>query len=83
MAPILRRRANFSASDATYVTLAEGLTAELLSADRRLLRAVHRHTKVRSAIHDREMSRPRSLGTGHSERGDLSERSEELLDERD
>jgi predicted nucleic acid-binding protein len=50
VAPILRRRANFSAYDATYVTLAEALSARLLSADRRLLRAIRRHTKVRSAI---------------------------------
>ena len=50
MAPILRRRANFSAYDATYVTLAEALSARFLSADRRLLRATRRHTKVPSAI---------------------------------
>jgi predicted nucleic acid-binding protein len=50
MAPILRRRANFSAYDATYVTLAEALSARLLSADRRLLRATRRHTRVRLAI---------------------------------
>lgn len=50
IAPILRRRANFTAYDATYVTLAEELEAGLLSADRRLLRAVARHTKVRSAL---------------------------------
>jgi predicted nucleic acid-binding protein len=50
MAPILRRRANFSAYDATYVTLAEALSATLLSVDRRLLQATGRHTKVRWAI---------------------------------
>ena len=46
MAPILLRRANFSAYDAAYVTLAEALSATLLSADRRLLRAVARHTGI-------------------------------------
>ena len=50
IAQILRRRANFTAYDATYVTLAEELSADLLSADRPLLRAVARHTRVRSAI---------------------------------
>ena len=49
MASILRRRANFSAYDAAYVTLAEALSARFLSADRGLLRATRRHTKVRSA----------------------------------
>ncbi len=38
LAPILSRWANFSAYDATYVTLAEVLSAGLLSADRLLLR---------------------------------------------
>ncbi|HET6362491.1 MAG TPA: type II toxin-antitoxin system VapC family toxin [Gemmatimonadota bacterium] len=80
MAPILRRRANFSAYDATYVTLAETLSALLLSADHGLLRATRRHTRIRSAIGGPGRSRPTSLGTGHSGRGDLSERSEELLD---
>jgi len=46
MAPILLRRANFSAYDAAYVTLAEALSAALLSADRRLLGAVARHTRI-------------------------------------
>ena len=50
IAAILRQRANFSAYDATYVTLAQALSAMLLSADRRLLRATRRHTKVRFAI---------------------------------
>ena len=54
IAPILRRRANFSAYDATYVTLAEALSAKILSADRRLLRATRRHTKVQLAIGGRE-----------------------------
>lgn len=48
--PILARRANFTAYDATYVTLAETLGATLLSTDRRLLRAAARHAEVRSAI---------------------------------
>ena len=48
--PILRRRANFSAYDATYVTLAESLSADLLSADGRLLDAIGRHTDVPSAL---------------------------------
>ena len=39
-------RDNFTAYDATYVALAESLDAELLSADRPLLRAVERHTSV-------------------------------------
>jgi predicted nucleic acid-binding protein len=47
---MLRRRANFSAYDATYVTLAEALSATLLSVDRRLLQATRRHTQVRWAI---------------------------------
>jgi predicted nucleic acid-binding protein len=50
LVPILRRRANFTAYDAAYVTLAEELSADLLSADRPLLRAVARHTRVRSAV---------------------------------
>ncbi len=49
LAPILERRANFSAYDATYVTLAATLGATLLSTDRRLLRAAARHADVRSA----------------------------------
>ena len=39
-------RENFSASDAMYVALAERLDASLLSADRRLVRAVRTHTSV-------------------------------------
>jgi predicted nucleic acid-binding protein len=49
VAPILGRRANFTAYDATYLTLAETMGASLLSTDRRLLRAVARHSDVRSA----------------------------------
>lgn len=49
MAPILARRTNFTAYDAAYVTLAEGLGGSLLSADRRLLRATARHTDVEPA----------------------------------
>ena len=50
LAPILRRRANFTAYDAAYVTLAEELSAEVLSSDRRLLRAIATHTQVPSAL---------------------------------
>lgn len=39
-------RNNFSAYDAMYVALAEGLAAALLTADRRLEAAVARHTDV-------------------------------------
>lgn len=38
-----------SAHDATYVALAERLDAPLLTADRRLARAVSDHTAVRLA----------------------------------
>lgn len=80
IAAMLRLRANFSAYDATYVTLAQALSADLLSADQRLLQATRRHTKVRSVI-GKDASRPTSMGRGRSGRGDLSERSEELLDD--
>ena len=50
LVPILRRRANFTAYDAAYVTLAEEMSADLLSADRHLLRAAARHTRVESAL---------------------------------
>ena len=83
MERILQRRANFSAYDATYVTLAEALSAALLSADRRLVRATRRHTKVQLAFGGSERPRPTSLGRGHSGRGDLSEGSEELLNGED
>jgi len=43
---ILALRQNFSAYDATYVALAERIGAALLTADRALLRAVHRHAPV-------------------------------------
>jgi predicted nucleic acid-binding protein len=45
---ILELRSNFSAYDATYVALAEQISAELLTADRRLTQAVQAHTKVRT-----------------------------------
>lgn len=83
VAQVLQRRANFSAYDATYVALAEVLSARLLSADRRLLRATRRDTKVPSAIGEERGSRPTSLGLGRSGRGDLSERSEDLLEGHD
>ena len=43
---ILALRQNFSAYDATYVALAERIGAALLTADRALLRAVHRDALV-------------------------------------
>lgn len=46
LARILELRENFSAYDAVYVALAEGLGAELLTADRALARAARRHTEV-------------------------------------
>jgi predicted nucleic acid-binding protein len=39
-------RHNFSAYDAVYVALAEGLEAPLLTSDRRLARATRKHTDV-------------------------------------
>lgn len=39
-------RDNFGAEDALYVALAETLGADLLTADRRLARAVRQHTEV-------------------------------------
>ena len=39
-------RDNVSPADAMYVALAEGLNAALLTADRRLARAVRRHTSL-------------------------------------
>lgn len=46
LARILDLRENFSVYDAAYVALAEGLGAELLTADRALARAARRHTEV-------------------------------------
>jgi predicted nucleic acid-binding protein len=46
---IWKLRNNFSAYDAAYVVLAEGLDAELLTADDRLARSVRAHTSVRLA----------------------------------
>ncbi len=43
MERILQLRANFSAYDAAYVVLAERLHTPLLTADRRLARAVRQH----------------------------------------
>jgi predicted nucleic acid-binding protein len=43
---MLELRSNFSAYDACYVALAEGLNAELLTADLPLARAVRAHTDV-------------------------------------
>jgi len=43
---VLELRANFSAYDATYVSLAEHLGGELLTADGRLRRAVGTHTPI-------------------------------------
>lgn len=43
---ILRLRDNFSAYDATYVALTEQLGAELLTADRGLVRAVRAHLNI-------------------------------------
>ena len=47
---ILELRANFSAYDATYVALAEHLSAELLTGDEKLTHAVRAHTKI-TALH--------------------------------
>lgn len=47
LARILVRRRNFSVYDAAYLALAEHLDARLLTADRRLGRAVAEHTGVR------------------------------------
>lgn len=46
LARMLELRSNFSAYDACYVALAEGLDADLLTADERLSRAVRRHTRI-------------------------------------
>jgi predicted nucleic acid-binding protein len=47
---ILDLRANFSAYDATYVSLAERLNASLLTADEGLARATAAHTSVKLAV---------------------------------
>jgi predicted transcriptional regulator len=66
-------------------------TLYLREADYRRLKAIARRQKrpaaevIREAVaeyvggHETKRSRPRSLGAGHSGRGDLSERTEELL----
>lgn len=46
LARALELRENLSSYDATYVTLAEALEAELLTSDGRLARAVEAHTGV-------------------------------------
>ena len=46
LARILELRSNFSAYDATYVSLAEELEGQLLTADERLARAVRTHTQI-------------------------------------
>jgi predicted nucleic acid-binding protein len=43
---MLELRSNFSVYDGTYVALAEQLSAQFLTADERLLRAVETHTRV-------------------------------------
>ncbi len=43
---VLELHSNFSAYDATYVALAEHLGCPLLTADRRLARALADHTQV-------------------------------------
>lgn len=43
---MLELRANFSAYDATYVSLAEHMNAGLVTADERLARAVDAHTAI-------------------------------------
>jgi predicted nucleic acid-binding protein len=43
---VLELRHNFTAYDATYVALAEGLGADLLTTDQPLQRAVKAHTEV-------------------------------------
>lgn len=47
LARVLDLRQNLSAYDATYVALAEKLSAELLTADGALARAAEAHTPVR------------------------------------
>jgi predicted nucleic acid-binding protein len=42
-------RRNFTVYDALYVALAEAASAPLLTSDRRLARAVRRHTDVELA----------------------------------
>ncbi len=46
MTRALALRDNFTAYDAMYVALAEGLGAELLSADKGLVRAAGHHTDL-------------------------------------
>jgi len=46
MARVLALRGNFSAYDAVYVALAERISAEILTADSSLDRAVRAHTAI-------------------------------------
>jgi predicted nucleic acid-binding protein len=46
----LALRENFTTYDATYVVLAERLSASLLTADRRLVKAVEAHTTLVLAV---------------------------------
>lgn len=46
---VLELRSNFSAYDAAYVALAERLEGQLLTADKRLMGAVRRHTSLVAA----------------------------------
>jgi predicted nucleic acid-binding protein len=48
----LALRENFTLDDALYVALAEGTGEQLLTSDRRLARAVERHTRVASEVFD-------------------------------
>lgn len=43
---VLQLRSNFSAYDGCYVALAEGVGADLLTADEPLARAVRTHTRI-------------------------------------
>jgi predicted nucleic acid-binding protein len=45
-------RENFTLDDALYVALAEGTGEPLLTSDRRLARAVKRHTRVATEVFD-------------------------------
>ena len=47
---VLQLRTNFSAYDATYVALAEGLKARLLTGDEALARAVERHLQIEAVL---------------------------------
>jgi hydrogenase maturation protease len=82
---MLELGSTFSAYDACYVALAERLDAALLTADRRLARAVRTHTSVvtlPSATGDRiRVGRPLVIGYGNTLRRDdgVGVRAAELL----